>query len=248
MQGRRIARFLLIGLLELVVVAAQVRVVLLFARSEISLLAILVCLVALILGSAVMVGLFFFGRSQRPLVSLVPAVAFVALCGLFSARLGAGDASHIPSPLIGKPVPAFALPPVAGVAGIPGLADADLRKGQVSLVNVFASWCQPCHVEHPVLQGIADDKELAALGLRLTGIAYRDESIKIAAFLAKDGNPYAAIGADGNGRVGIDLGITGVPETFVVRGDGTVAFKFVGPIMPEDLRNVILPEIAKAMR
>ena len=245
MQGPRIARFVLIGLLELLVVAAQARAVLLYDRSEISLLAFVV---AVVFSFAILIGLFFFGRSRRPLVALVPAVGFVALCALFYLRLGAGDASRIPSPLVGKPVPAFALPPVTGLAAIPGLADADLRQGQVTLVNVFASWCQPCHIEHPVLQGIADNKELAALGVRLTGIAYRDDAAKTTAFLAKEGNPYGAVGADSDGRAGIDWGVYGVPETFVVRGDGIIAYKFVGPMTAEDMRNVILPEIAKAMR
>ena len=183
-----------------------------------------------------------------PLLAVVPLVGFLGLSGLFYVRLGAGDSSSIPSPLLGKPAPAFALPPVAGLANIPGLADGDLRKGQVTLVNVFASWCQPCHFEHPMLQDIANNKQLAALGVRLTGIAYKDDALKTTAFLVKEGNPYAAVGADTDGRAGIDWGVYGVPETFVVKGDGTIAFKFVGPMTEKSLREVILPEIAKAMR
>ena len=186
--------------------------------------------------------------AKIPLLAVVPLLGFLALSGLFYVRLGAGDASHIPSPLLGKLAPTFSLPPVAGLAGIPGLADSDLRKGDVTLVNVFASWCQPCHFEHPLLQDIANDQRLAALGLRLTGIAYKDDALKTTAFLAREGNPYAAVGADTDGRTGIDWGVYGVPETFVVKGDGTIAFKFVGPMTADSLRDVILPEIAKAMR
>ena len=183
-----------------------------------------------------------------PLLAVVPLLGFLGLSAMFYVRLGAGDASQIPSPLLGKPAPVFALPPVAGLASIPGLADSDLRKGQVTLVNVFASWCQPCHFEHPVLQDIANNKQLAALGVRLAGIAYKDDTLKTTAFLAREGNPYAAVGADTDGRTGIDWGVYGVPETFVVKGDGTIAFKFVGPMTAQSLRDVILPEIAKAMR
>ena len=243
--GQRIARFVAIGLLELAALAAMAHSVVQYSMSK---MALWPFVSVMVFTYAMMVGLFFFGRSHRPLIALVPAVAFVALCFLFVKQLGAGDASRIPSPLLDKPAPAFALQPVAGLAGIPGLADADLRKGQVTLVNVFASWCQPCHLEHPVLQDIANDQRLAALGLRLTGIAYKDDALKTTAFLAKEGNPYAAIGADTDGRTGIEWGVYGVPETFVVKGDGTIAFKFIGPMTAESLRDEILPEIAKAMR
>lgn len=186
--------------------------------------------------------------ARFPWLALVPLAGFAALAALFYVRLGAGDASRIPSPLINQPVPAFALPPVAGMASVPGLADADLRKGGVTLVNVFASWCVPCHAEHPVLAELAADKQLAALGLRVSGIAYKDTDEKTRGFLVKEGNPYAAIGADPTGRTGIDFGVYGVPETFVVRGDGTIVYKFVGPMTPETMKTVILPEIAKAMK
>ena len=186
--------------------------------------------------------------SRLPLLALLPLAGFAALAVLFYVRLGAGDASRLPSPLINQPVPVFALPPVAGMAVVPGLADADLRKGGVTLVNVFASWCVPCHAEHPVLAELAADKQLAALGLRITGIAYKDTDDKTRVFLVKEGNPYTAVGADPTGRTGIDFGVYGVPETFVVRGDGTIVYKFVGPMTPETLKAVILPEIAKAMK
>ena len=186
--------------------------------------------------------------SRTTLIALLPLAAFAALSALFFARLGAGDASRIPSPLIGKPAPAFALGPVAGLSGIPGLADNDLRQGGVTILNVFASWCVPCHAEHPVLQQLAADKQLAALGVKLAGIAYKDEPEKIRKFLTAEGNPFAAVGDDGSGRTFIDLGAYGVPETYVVRGDGTIAYKFVGPMTPDSLARELLPAIAKAMK
>ena len=187
-------------------------------------------------------------KTRWPWLAVLPLAGFMALAGLFYVRLGAGDASHIPSPLIGKPVPVFTLAPVAGLDKTPGLADADLRDGHVTLVNVFASWCVPCHAEHPLLAAIAADKELFALGLRVVGLAYKDSDDKTRAFLDKEGNPYAAIGADHEGRTGIDFGVYGVPETFVVRGDGTIAFKFIGPMTSAAVKAVVMPEVMKAMR
>ncbi len=187
-------------------------------------------------------------QTRLPWLALLPLAGFAALAVLLYVRLGAGDAARIPSPLINQPVPAFALAPVAGLPAVPGLAEADLRKGGVTLVNFFASWCVPCHAEHPVLAELAADKQLAALGLRVAGIAYKDTDDKISGFLVKEGNPYAAIGADPAGRTGIDFGVYGVPETFVVRGDGTIVYKFTGPMTPETLKTVVLPQIARAMR
>lgn len=185
---------------------------------------------------------------KRTALALVPLLGFAALAVLLFVRLGAGDASRIPSPMINQPVPAFALPAVAGMAGVPGLEDADLRKGQVILVNFFASWCVPCHAEHPLLAQIAGDKQLAALGLRVVGIAYKDTDEKTRAFLDKEGNPYAAIGVSRDGRTGVDFGVYGVPESFIVRGDGMIAYKFTGPMTDEAVRSVVLPEIARAMK
>ena len=186
-------------------------------------------------------------RVKTTLVALLPLAVFAGLAGLFFVRLGAGDASVIPSPLIGKPLPVFALGPVAGLA-VPGLSDVDLRKGRVTVLNVFASWCLPCKAEHPVLQQLAADKELAALGLAVAGIAYKDDPEKTRRFLTETGNPYSAVGDDATGRTFIDLGAYGVPETYIVKGDGTIAYKFVGPMSAETLRRDVLPAIAKAMR
>jgi cytochrome c biogenesis protein CcmG/thiol:disulfide interchange protein DsbE len=161
-------------------------------------------------------------------------------------RLFAGDASRLPSALIGSKVPAFNLAAVEGLAAKPGLSDADLRQGHVTLVNVFASWCVPCHQEHAVLDLIANDAKLAAEGVSLVGIAYKDEPANTIRFLTQEGDPYGKIGADHSGRTGIDFGVYGVPETFIVKGDGTIAYKFIGPMSEASLHDTVLPEIEKA--
>lgn len=186
--------------------------------------------------------------SGRFLLAILPLLLFSALAGLFLLRLFAGDASRLPSALIGKPAPAFALPAVEGLADRPGLSDADLRQGGVTLINVFGSWCAPCRQEHPLLMRLAKDEKLAALGVRLVGVAYKDEPANIRDFLGRDGDPFAKIGDDHSGRAAIDLGVYGVPETFVVRGDGVIAYRFVGPISEESYRETLLPEIEKALR
>ena len=185
---------------------------------------------------------------RRPLLVFVPLVLFGALAALFVIRLYSGDASLLPSALIGRQVPAFALPPLEGLPDKPGFSDADLRQGNVTLVNVFASWCVPCHQEHRLIMRLSADPAVVRAGVRLFGLAYKDEPANIARFLAEAGNPFANIGADRKGRTAIDWGVYGVPETFVVKGDGTIAYRFVGPIGEESYRNVILPEIEKALR
>jgi cytochrome c biogenesis protein CcmG, thiol:disulfide interchange protein DsbE len=185
-------------------------------------------------------------KMRRSRILFLPLVLFAALALLFFLRLFAGDISRLPSALIGKEVPHFNLPPVTGLAERPGLTDQDMRQGGVTVLNVFASWCAPCHQEHPLLFALAEDDNLAAQGVRLFGIAYKDQPENIRRFLGQDGDPYARIGLDQSGRTGIDLGVYGVPETFIIKGDGTIAFKFVGPISEDALRDTILPEIEKA--
>ena len=137
--------------------------------------------------------------------SALPLLAFLALAGLFVLRLQSGDHSALPSPLIGQPAPAFKLGPLAG-ADRPGLSDADLRQGKTTLINFFASWCGPCRVEHPTLMKISADETLKAMGVQLVGINYKDAPANALQLLSADGNPFAAIGEDLNGRVGIDWG------------------------------------------
>jgi cytochrome c biogenesis protein CcmG, thiol:disulfide interchange protein DsbE len=185
---------------------------------------------------------------RRSRLRFLPLVFFAALALLFLVRLFAGDVSRLPSALIGKEVPRFSLPAIAGVTGKLGLTDQDLRQGGVTILNVFASWCAPCHLEHPLLLALAQDDKLAEEGVRLYGIAYKDAPENIRRFLGQDGNPFARIGLDESGRAGIDFGVYGVPETFIIKGNGTIAFKYVGPITEDALRDTLLPEIEKARR
>lgn len=183
-------------------------------------------------------------RRRVGFLALVPLALFLALAVLFYARLGAGDPSEVPSALIGKPVPDFRLDGVAGLtrdgAPVPGLSSGDLAKG-VFVVNVFASWCAPCRAEHPLLADLAKDKRI-----RLYGLNYKDADDQALRFLNGLGNPYAAVGVDRNGRVGIDWGVYGVPETFVV-ADGRIAAKLVGPLTPERISAELKPAISKAL-
>ena len=178
------------------------------------------------------------GRRRSPLIFL-PLIAFAALAGLLFLRLFAGDASRLPSALIGKSVPSFALAPVAGL-GKPGLATADLRTGRVTILNVFASWCVPCREETPALVSLAKS------GQHLVGIAYKDKPDATRRFLKDDGDPFAAIGDDETGRTGIDFGVYGVPETYVVDGAGIIVAKLVGPLTKDTIRTDLMPAIAKA--
>jgi cytochrome c biogenesis protein CcmG/thiol:disulfide interchange protein DsbE len=184
----------------------------------------------------------------RKLLIFAPLVVFASLAALFLVRLYSGDTSILPSALIGKDIPVFALPRVEGLSAKPGFSDADLRQGKVTVVNVFASWCVPCHQEHELLMRLASDPELAQLAVRLFGLSYKDDAANIARFLAQNGNPFAKVGTDRNGRTAIDWGVYGVPETYVVTGDGKIAYRFVGPMTEESYRNAILPEIKKVVK
>lgn len=186
--------------------------------------------------------------TRRPLLVFAPLVLFAALAALFVIRLYSGDASLLPSALIGREVPAFVLPPVEGLPDKPGFSDADLRLGKATLVNVFASWCAPCHQEHELIMRLSADPALLRMGVRVFGLAYKDEPEHIRQFLAEAGDPFARIGADRKGRTAIDFGVYGVPETFIIKGDGTIAYRFAGPISEESYRDAILPEIEKASR
>ena len=180
---------------------------------------------------------------RRSLLATLPLFAFVALAALLFVRLFAGDASRIPSALIGQSAPALDL---VGLDGAPTLADADLRQGHVTLVNIFASWCEPCHVEHPFLMALAADPALKAKGVTLIGVAQKDAAENVKRFLGALGDPYAKVGLDADGRAGIDWGVYGVPETFVVRGDGSIAFKQIGPIDAEATLAAVKAEVLKA--
>jgi cytochrome c biogenesis protein CcmG, thiol:disulfide interchange protein DsbE len=183
---------------------------------------------------------------KRRLIVLLPLLVFLGLAVLFLFRLGAGDISHIPSALIGRPVPATDFPAVPGLArdGIatPGIARSDFM-GAVTLVNVWASWCIPCREEAPVLMQLAQDKRI-----RIVGINYKDKPDNARRFIGVYGNPFTAAGADESGRASMDWGVYGVPETFLVGRDGRIAFKLIGQITPENFETTIKPEIEKALR
>lgn len=165
---------------------------------------------------------------------LVPIALFVALGVLlaFGLRL---DPKKIPSPLVGKPLPAFSLPTLDNPARI--VSNADL-KGRPVLINVWASWCTACRDEHPLLV------ELARAGVvPVIGLNYKDKPEDAHAILRRDGNPYGMVLVDASGRTGIDWGVYGVPETFVVDRDGVIRYKHIGPITPDALKEVILPKL-----
>ena len=179
------------------------------------------------------------------LTLLVPLLLFLALAAVFFIRLGAGDPSRIPSALIGHPAPQTNLPPIDGLVRdsrpVPGLAAADFA-GTVTVVNVWASWCVPCHDEAPLLVQLAQDKRI-----RVVGINQKDKADNARRFLGRYGNPFAAVGADVNGRASIEWGVYGVPENFIIGRDGKIAYKLVGPITAENLDGVVKPEIEKAL-
>jgi cytochrome c biogenesis protein CcmG/thiol:disulfide interchange protein DsbE len=180
--------------------------------------------------------------SRRPrLLLLLPLAVFLALAGIFLMQLLSGrDISAVPSALIGEPAPATALPPLEGGA-LPGLSSKDFA-GRVTLLNVFASWCAPCREEHPVLLALAGDKRYALVALN-----YKDKPQNARRFLGDLGNPFAAIGVDETGRTAIDWGVYGVPETFLIGKDGRIAYKHVGPLTPDSVRDRLLPQIEKAL-
>lgn len=174
--------------------------------------------------------------TRRNLLAFIPVAAAAGLFGAFFIGLGR-DPSVLPSTLIGKPVPDFTLPPVQGRTL--GLSSSDL-KGEVSLVNVFASWCVPCRLEHPLFLELARQNIVP-----LYGINYKDAPEDAAAWLDERGDPYTRTGADRNGRVSIDWGVYGVPETYVVGADGVIAHKHVGAITEQALSETILPLVAR---
>ena len=181
--------------------------------------------------------------SPRMILAALPLIVFLGLAGLLLLRLGAGDASKLPSALIGHAAPPLQL---AGLEASGGATDTDLRAGRVTVVNVFGSWCEPCHYEHPVLLSLADDPDVKAGKVTIVGMAQKDAPENVRRFLGAEGNPYGKVVLDPDGRAGIDWGVYGVPETFVVKGDGTIAYKFVGPLTEDTLKSVLLPEIRKA--
>jgi cytochrome c biogenesis protein CcmG/thiol:disulfide interchange protein DsbE len=186
------------------------------------------------------------GKRRRNILVLLPLIFFIGLAVLFYFGLRAGDPNLLPSALIGKPVPATDLPPLPGLARdgqpVPGLTNAML-KGGVSLVNVWASWCVPCHDEVPFLETLGKDKRI-----KLYGINYKDAPDNARRFLNRYGNPFVATGRDDSGRTSIDWGVYGVPETYLISRDGRILYKLVGPITADNLQSAVMPAIEKALK
>lgn len=169
---------------------------------------------------------------------LIPVVLFTALAGLFAGGMFFGQGQELPSALIGKPAPQVA---VSEIEGLPVLSDEMLRDGQVKIVNFWASWCAPCRVEHPNLT------QLAGEGVPIYGINYKDFDPNARAFLDELGDPYVAIGSDPSGFHAIDWGVYGVPETFLVDGDGTILLRMAAPITQRELEGRLRPALDAAM-
>ncbi|HHH89001.1 MAG TPA: DsbE family thiol:disulfide interchange protein [Aliiroseovarius sp.] len=168
---------------------------------------------------------------------LAPPLLFVALAVLFWVGMEKADPNALKSTREGGPAPALALEPLEGQELF---TDADLRAGQVVLVNFWASWCVACRAEHPMLLALKEE------GLQIYGIDYKDEAPKARKYLDELGDPYVKGGADPSGRTAIEWGLYGVPETFVIAGDGTVILRFAGPITERVLEAKIRPAIAEA--
>jgi cytochrome c biogenesis protein CcmG/thiol:disulfide interchange protein DsbE len=166
---------------------------------------------------------------------LIPLAVFVLMAGFLAVGLKLNP-REVPSPLVGKPAPAFELPQLRDPVVKMTVAQ---MKGQVWVLNVFASWCTPCLAEHPYVT------QLAKQGVKVVGLNYKDKAEDATNWLRKHGDPYAAIVVDADGRAGIDWGVYGVPETFVIDKQGVIRHKQIGPITPQALREEILPALAK---
>lgn len=186
------------------------------------------------------------GSSRSRLVlALIPLALFIGLAAIFLGQLLSGkDPSILPVALKGQPAPDLNLPALEGLMRdgnqVPALTNAEIE-GKISLVNIWASWCVPCRQEHPILMELAKDKRL-----NVVGINYKDVSANALRFLGELGNPFAAVGTDPNGRTSIDWGVYGIPETYLVDADGTILYKKVGPFVPSDVTEHLLPAIEAA--
>ena len=168
---------------------------------------------------------------------VIPVVLFGGLAALMYAGMHRANPDALPSAIAGQMAPGLQVQPLGT---LPALNDAVLRAPGVKLVNFWASWCAPCRAEHPLLKALADE------GVTILGVNYKDTEANATAFLTELGNPYAAIGADVTGRTGLDWGLYGVPETFVLDGGGKVILRFPGPLTREVIEQTIRPALAKA--
>lgn len=186
------------------------------------------------------------GQGRRRFMAALPLIIFLALAGVFSYQLLSGkDASQLPSVLIGKDAPETILPPLEGLLvngrQLPGWNSEEL-KGEVTLINIWASWCVPCRQEHPYLVELGKDERF-----RIFGFNYKDKPENALSFLRELGNSYQAVGIDPSGRAFINWGAYGVPETFVIDADGKIVYKHVGPLTPQSIQKDLMPVIEKAL-
>lgn len=173
------------------------------------------------------------GRKRLNMLIALPPLLFVGFAMVAYAALQREDRDQLPSALVGATAPSLADATALGDAPVP--LDAELRGGNVTLINFWASWCGPCRAEHAVLT------DLAGTGVPIVGVNYKDAPDNAEAFLAELGDPFAAIGVDAAGRIGLDWGIYGVPETFVVDGEGTILLRHPGPLTAEVVARRIAP-------
>lgn len=169
---------------------------------------------------------------------VLPPVIFAALAGAFYFGMMQNNPNDMPTAFQDRAAPVV---PTTGLEGVRLLTDADLRSGQVTVVNFWATWCPPCRAEHPVLL------QMAAEGVRVAGINIMDNDANAIAYLAEEGNPFLGVATDPQGRNRVEWGVTAPPETFIIRGDGTVAFRFIGPLIGTDYENRFKPALAEAL-
>jgi cytochrome c biogenesis protein CcmG, thiol:disulfide interchange protein DsbE len=169
---------------------------------------------------------------------LLPPLVFLGLVAMFYSGMQRSNPGEAQSVFLDRPAPVL---PQTGLEGVALLKAADLTSGEVTVVNFWATWCPPCRAEHPVLLKMAQD------GVRVAGINIMDEDARAAAYLAEEGNPFFAVATDPKGRNRVEWGVTNPPETFIIRGDGTVAFKFIGPLVGTDYETRFVPALAAAL-
>ncbi len=169
----------------------------------------------------------------------VPPLVFAGVIAAFWFGMQREGQGELPSTFIGREAPVL---PETALPGTPLLVAGDLRKGEVTVVNFWASWCPPCRAEHPVL------KDMAAKGIRVAGINMMDKEADATGYLEKDGNPFFAIATDPNGRNRVEWGVSAPPETFIIDGDGKVLFKFTGPLVGTDYEARFVPALAEALK
>ncbi|VAV99871.1 Cytochrome c-type biogenesis protein CcmG/DsbE, thiol:disulfide oxidoreductase [hydrothermal vent metagenome] len=191
-------------------------------------------------------------KPSRGLMAYMPILIFGILAVVFFYALRSGDPSKLPSALVGKLVPEFDLPALEGLKRedgtvSPGFDAASLANGEVTVVNIWASWCGPCRVEHPFLMELATKTDIEPK-FRLVGINYKDQTENARRFLGTLGNPYDAVGVDALGRTSINWGVYGIPETFVIDGKGIVRWKNVGPMGAAIVAEKLMPAIAAAAK